>query len=233
MTETIRVLALGDGLLRDALLSRRDGGQHLDRGLAEVVAEGFGGCTVDTRYERCHGVGGLRSALQNSASTDAFGIDETAPDVVVVNVADDVIGLPERASDPGQAMLSFREDLIAVIDEIKERAGAHVLLCNVSTFDPSDNTSNFSGRDPEPFPMRAHRVDLALLNISHLLGVSLIDVDRLTAEAGCETVVPASCELSPAGSALLRDETARVLADYGFFDARPLVAQVGNRGGDR
>jgi hypothetical protein len=233
MTEEIRVLALGNGVLRDALAGRDEGGEHLDRGLAAVVAERFDGYAVDFRYQRFESIGELRTALAVPATGDKLGIDEFSPHVVVLAVGGDVIGLPQRAPDPGHAATSFHEDLVAVIDAVKLRSGAHVLVSNVSTFDPEDETSNLHGGDPEPLSMRAHRVDLVLLKLSHLVGVSLIDVDRISAEAGCRNVVPHVLELSAQGSALVRDETVRVLEDYGFFDLRPVVAQVGNRGGDR
>jgi hypothetical protein len=233
MTAEIRVLALGNGVLRNALAGRDEGGEHVEHGLSAIIAKRFDGYSLSFRYEACESIEKLRVALADPSGGDTFGLDGFSPDVVVLAVAGDVVGFPQRAAEPNLATVAFHEDLVAVVDAVKERSGAHILVSNVSTFDPEDLTSNLHGCDPEPLSIRAHRIDLALLKLSHLLGVSLIDVDRVTAEAGCRTVVPRALELSAEGSALVRDETVRVLEDYGFFDPRPVVAQVGNRGGQR
>ncbi|MDJ0955123.1 MAG: hypothetical protein QNJ81_15710 [Acidimicrobiia bacterium] len=217
MTTTIRVLALGDEVLRDSLLSRDEGGSVLDQGLAAAVAGRHDGYEATARFDE----------IGNLAKLTGFSYEDDL-DVVILGTNGDVLGL---TGDPEQGVAEFRRVLIQVFDEIRAASGAHVLVANTSTFDPADETSSLYGLATEPISMRAHRIDLALLQLSHEVGFSIIDVDRITAEAGCADAVPAALELSPAGLALVRDEVVRVLADYGFFDERSLVAQVGNRGG--
>jgi len=229
MTDSVRVLVFGDDILRDALLGSDQGDHNLDHGLADVVAREHPGCEIDLRYERHAGLDRLRRAVESQTTDEGFGPDDFVPDVIIIAMTVDAERLPERSSDPAEAVSMLMEDLMAVVDGLKDATGAHVLVCNVSTFDPDGRVSNFSGVDPEPISLRAHRIDLVLLKVSHLLGLSIIDVDRIMAEAGCGRVVPAALSLSAEGCRLVRDETERVLADYGFLDERPLVAQVGNR----
>ena len=218
MTNPVRVLALGDAGLRDALMGKGSGGAHLDAGLSDVVTKAHPDYQLAVEFAD---VGSLATFPDTIAQTD----------VVVLSAKADVAGLD--SGDPEAAVAAFRDNLISTFDRIKDQAGAHVLVVNTSTFDPNDETSSLYGLTEEPTSMRSHRINLALLKASHELGLSIIDVDRITAEAGCGNVVPAALELTPQGSALVRDETARVLEDYGFFDERSVVEQVGNRGGGK
>ena len=216
MTKTVRVVAFGDAGLRNALLAKNAGGDHLDAGLSQAVSAAHGEHQAEVQFIES-------GTLQDMEA----GIGEA--DVVVLSTTNDVRALV--GDDPHAAVTRFHNNLVSVFDQIKASSGAHVLVTNASTFDPADQTSSLFGLDEEPLSMRAHRVNLSLLQTSHEIGMSIIDVDRITAEAGCGSVVSAALELSPEGSALVRDETVRVLADYGFFDERSLVEQVGNRGG--
>ncbi len=220
MTTMIRVEAFGDSTLRNAFLAKSGGGEHLDQGLAESVVVKHLGGDVTLGFHEYVTPAELHVALR----------DKT-PDVVILDMAPEVAGLGARSTDPRQAVADFHDDLVAAVDKIKEESNAHVLVVNVSTFDPTDQTSSLHGLDEEPISMRAHRINLALLKLSNEIGISIIDVDRITAEAGCAGVVPAALTLSAEGSAQVRDETVRVLEDYGFFDERSLIAQVGSRGG--
>jgi len=229
MTQSIRVLALGGDVLRNAILDTASGGDHLDQGLAAALTAGAGDYELSVAYSPIDGIGELRARLAIDSIEAAFGID---PHVVVIEMSAEVESLNLRSDDPHEAVRSFHDDLVAVFDAIKSGCDAHVLVAGVSTYDPGDPISNLHGLESEPIMLRAHRVNLALFQISHEVGLSVIDVDRMTAESGGGKVVPAPLALSREGSALVRDETLRVLTDYGFFDGRSVVAQVGNRGGN-
>jgi hypothetical protein len=229
MAETIHVIVIGDDLIRNALVGKDNGGAHLRQGLAEVVADTYSGCTVDVAFAHGEGVSTLLAELQDPSIDDPLSLANNRCDVVIISTTNDVHGLADLAQDPNDAIEIFSNDLVSVIDLIKERTNAHVLVSNAATFDPLVAPASLYGIDGEPVSLRAHRVDLTLLKLSHLLGVSLIDVDRVTAEAGASVVVPAALELNQDGSQLVRDETIRVLDDYGFFDGRQLAPQIGNR----
>jgi hypothetical protein len=100
----------------------------------------------------------------------------------------------------------------------------------VSTVDPEDTVTNYHALEDDTPALRAHKVALTLIDLSHELGISIIDADRLLAEMGGERNVEGVGRYSPEASEVLCDEVLRILADYGFFEERPLVVQAG-RGG--
>lgn len=229
MTKAIRVTVLGGDAIRNALVSADMGGDHLSRGLTEIVAERPGDRAIDLSFSHIQDVPTLLTDLQDLSIDDPLSQQDNRCDVVIVATTNDAYRLTDLADDPNSAMETLADSLVETVDIIKERTGAHVLVANVATFDPSVTPTSLADLDDEPLSLRAHRVDLILLKLSHLLGVSIIDVDRVTAEAGASRVVPAAFELNSEGSQLVRDETLRVLDDYGFFDERQLAPQVGNR----
>jgi hypothetical protein len=69
--------------------------------------------------------------------------------------------------------------------------------------------------------------------LSQELGISIIDIDRVLGEGGLRLDGDISAERDPLP--VLRTETLRVIEDYGYFDDRPITAQLGRigvRGGD-
>jgi predicted enzyme involved in methoxymalonyl-ACP biosynthesis len=212
--------------VRDAVLSRSDGGAKLDRGLRERVSDAHPHLEVRVTVEPSAGFAPLRAELEDGSSS----LFEANPDIVVLSIADDVAALPSRAVSAEEAVQRVRADLVAIIDLIKSRIGAHILVAGVSTVDPADETFNFQGLAQEPVSLRAHRLDLMLVGVSHDEGISIIDVDRLVAEIGAATAVTAAMEYSARGCDAIATEIVSILEDYGFFDDRPLLAQVGAKG---
>lgn len=227
MTDAInlRLFAYGGADSLDALVSRQAGGRKLDKGVAERIADGYPHVTVDVTVEQGGGVAELRRTLEDGTSpilSGDFGI-------VILSIADDVAGLPERGEDPIAAVESVKADLVAAVGIIKEQGGAHVLVANASTVDPDDHVYNYHGRAVDPVALRIHRLDLMLIAVSHEEGVSIIDVDRLIAELGGAGNVLAATRYSENACERIAVETVRILEDYGFFDERPILAQVGAR----
>jgi hypothetical protein len=212
--------------VRDAVLSRHDGGAKLDRGLRERVVDAHPEVEIRVAVEPSSGFAALRAELENGSSS----LLTADPDIVVLSIADDVAALPERALSTEEAVQAVRADLVAITDLIKSRIGAHVLVAGVSTVDPTDETCNYQGLAQEPLSLRAHRLDLMLVGVSHDEGISIIDVDRLVAEIGAATAVTGAMEYSARGCDAIATEIVRILEDYGFFDDRPLLAQVGAKG---
>ena len=153
--------------------------------------------------------------------------------IVILSVADDVHSLPGRAAATEEAVQGVRADLVAVIQLIKDKLGAHVLVANHSTVDPGDRTFNFQGVSPEPTSLRIQRLDLMLVGVSHEEGVSIIDIDRKVAELGAGENVVGAMQYGPKAADVISGEVIRILEDYGFFDDRPLLAQVGAKGGSK
>jgi hypothetical protein len=71
-----------------------------------------------------------------------------------------------------------------------------------------------------------------LVRVSHDLGISVVDVDRALAEIGAAGKLDAAMVYGPEAAARIADEAVAVLADYGFFDDRPLLEQVGAAAGE-
>ena len=223
----IKIFVVGGADIVDAAVSKADGGAKLDRGVRELVASEFSGVVIETLYEKSANFASLRSAL---ASGDSNLIAER-PQIVLLSIASDVIALGSEGISTEEDVRRVRADLVAVIELIKEKVGAHVLIAGVSTLDPSQKVSNYHGIEDEPVSLRAHRLDLMLIGVSHDEGISVIDVDRKIAELGGAIGVTAAFEYSEAGCKTIAAEIVRVIDDYGFFDDRPLLAQVGARAG--
>lgn len=229
MTETrqLKLYVKGNADIVDAVLPRRDGGGKIDRGVSELVAERFPGYEVTAVAEPSSGFADLREQLENGSAA-MLG---AAPDIVVLSIADDVRCLASRGANAEQAVQNVKADLVAIVDAIKERLGAHVLVANASTIDPSDATHNYHGLDVDPLPLQVHRLAHMLVGVSHEEGISIVDVDRLIAEMGAADNVESAMTYGPEACAKIAAEIVRILEDYGFFDERTLVAQVGAKGG--
>lgn len=225
MTETrvLEVFIKGNADIVDATLGRADGGAKLDAGLRELVAERYSGYALNVVAEGATGFADLRRELEDGTAS----MLTASPDIVVLSIADDVRSLPTRAASPEEAVQSVRADLVAVVNTIKDKLGAHILVANASTIDPADATHNYHGVAEEPVPLRVHRLVHMLVRVSHDEGISIIDIDRLIAELGAADHVEAAMSYSAAACAAIAAEVVRILEDYGFFDERKLVAQVG------
>ncbi len=221
----LTVLVKANADVADAVLSHSDGGGKLDRGLSDRIAAAHPGVRLKVSHHPSGGFAELRAELESGTSP----MIEQSPDIVILSVADDALRPSGDGFGSEQFVNRIRDDLVAAIELIKQHAGAHVLVAGVSTVDPSDQPSNYHDRSEEPFTLRAHRLNLMLVYVSHDEGVSVIDVDRLLAELGAAAGVEAAARYSKDGCERISDEIVRVLDDYGFFDDRPLLAQVGAR----
>jgi hypothetical protein len=225
----LKLFVVGGVDVVDVAVSKADGGAKLDMGVRELVASEFPGVVIETLHEGSSGFGELRSALE---SGDSRLIDEQ-PKIVLLSIARDVVELGRTRAGVGveDAVRRVESDLVAVVELIKEKVGAHVLVANVSTLDPSQKVYNYHDIDHEPVSLCAHRLDLMLVGVSHDEGISVIDVDRKIAELGGAVGVKAAFDYTTAGCETVAGEIVRVIDDYGFFDDRPLLAQVGARAG--
>jgi hypothetical protein len=120
----------------------------------------------------------------------------------------------------------FKANLARLIRAVKGRLDAHVLIYNVSTVEPDDQVHNYHGQE-DTWALRAHQLNLALMQLSVMEGISIIDVERLVAEHGASRHVLQAGRYSREVHEAIRREFLRVLEDIGFFEPRPLVMQVG------
>lgn len=221
-TTTLKILVHANADLSDALISKAAGGMLPDGGLAERITAEYG-VGVELIHEASAGFVALHSALANGSAP----MLDSGANIVILSIADDVHALPDLGATAEEAVHRSRDALVGAIRLIKQKMGAHILVANHSTVDPSGDTYNYQGVSPEPISLRIQRLDLMLIGVSHEEGISIIDVDRKVAETGAGGNLSAPMRYLPEAAAIIAGETIRVLADYGFFDDRPLLAQVG------
>jgi hypothetical protein len=122
-----------------------------------------------------------------------------------------------------------RKNYIELIRTVRQKTGAHVIFFNCSTYDPADSVYNYSKTAGDTLTLRLHRLNLAIMQVSQTEGISVMDVDRRIAELGAGEHVQAPVTYSPTASQAIAEEFYAMLKDIGFFEKRPLVAQVGRK----
>lgn len=220
-TTQLKVFVKGNRDLIDVVMSRADGGAKLDEGVAERVSRRHPHVSVVVAGAPSDGFGALNAELQS----DSSALLEFEPDVVLLSAADDIQRIQESASE--EVVRQINADLMSVISAIKQRAGAHILIANASTIAPGVAVHDYSKEDGEPFSLAAHRMAYMLVRVSHAEGISIVDVDTLLAGLGGAEHVQAAMRYSDRASSVVADEIVRILEDYGFFDERSLIEQVG------
>lgn len=207
--------------LRDVVLSKADGGQYLEKGLKECLSE----VSADSVYEVVvEDFSGVESLLGGGAITAG------SPDIVILSLAAEMERL-KGLDNPDDDVAAVRADLVAAIRRIKEELGAHILVTNVSTLDPSDPVFTYHGVEEQPWTLRGHRLNLMLIGVSHDEGISIVDVDRKIAEVGGDRAVVGAARYSEVGCQTILEEIVRIVEDYGFLDDRPIMEQVGAAAG--
>ena len=212
--------------LADVVLSKADGGAHLEKGLKERLSGLAEAIDFTVNVEEYSGLGSLLDDL----AADNPALAGSAPDVVILSLAAEMDRLKEVGKSE-TALAAVRADLVAAIRQIKEKVGAHILIANVSTLDPANPAFTYHGVTEEPWNLRGHRLNLMLIEVSHDEGISIIDVDRKIAEVGGDAAVTAAARYSRSGCEGIVEEIVRIVQDYGFLDERPLMEQVGAAAG--
>lgn len=207
----LRVFVQGCPDLVDTVCSKEEGGRKLETGLVGLVLDAH---AKSFRVEILRGASVRSDLLQDQLSAPG---DET-PDVVVLSLQLDITS--------SLGVEAFRDSLTRLIDSVKERWGAHVLLLGASSVDPDDHVHNYHGID-DTLVLRIHRFNLAALEVAVQTGISVVDTDRIIAELGGAQNVRKPFDFSPEAHRLLLRELHRVLGDIGFFEARPLMPQIG------
>lgn len=110
------------------------------------------------------------------------------------------------------------DNLKAMIERIRAHRDVPILIYNLSPVIPGDLIHCYMGLG-ETFATRIRRFNLALTELSEETGVSIVDVDALTARRGVDTVKLDAVHLTAEGYALLAEEVVRVLADTGVLEA--------------
>lgn len=224
--QSVKFVVKNAEALADVVLSKADGGGYLDNGLKERLAASGSALEFDVAVEDYGGLGELIEEL----NSENPALASASPDIIILSLAAEMERLKE-VGNSDQSLAAVRSDLVSVIRKIKETVGAHILVPNVSTLDPSDPVFTYHGVTEEPWTLRAHRLNLMLIGVSHDEGISIIDVDRKIAEVGGDQAVTGAARYSEVGCSAIVDEIIRIVEDYGFLDDRPLMEQVGAAAG--
>jgi hypothetical protein len=212
----LKLFVKGGDDVRDAILASSDGGGKATVGLRELVRERYNGAfDLVVTYEPADHCTVLLHELRKEAGGRFAGLAEE-PGVVVLGVSSDL----ETGAD------EFSRTMPEVVRILKHDIGAHVLVQNCSSIDHDDSTINYHGI-PHTLAERIHRLNLRVIELSILEGISVIDADRIVAEFGGAAHVAAPLDYSDAVCDALCSEYLRVLEDYCFFEERRLIPQLG------
>ena len=181
------------------------------------------------RWEMSHGVATWLEEMATVPSPRPVrrsAVFDFQPDLVITSIAPDVeLLVPPEA----EGTETFKANATALIEKIRQRCDASILWCNTTTVGQDVEPTNHHRLIVEPRSLKVHRLCLALVELSLELGISIIDIDRVLGEAGLGLDGGGNAERDPLPA--LREETLRVIEDYGYFDDRPITAQVGRIGG--
>ena len=208
MPETVSTRRLHVLVLAGPDLARTTGATG-DALAAALRAAGRGECAVDVRLEPCPPTD--RLAQNVSERTDLGDID-----VMVLATSAALQTRPE-----GDLRATFF-DAVAALMPVARAADIRVLLANDSTVVRRDRLL-----PQDPLSLDIARLNLAALELSVATGLSVIDVDRLVAELGGENHVDDALRYSATVREAIVAEVVRVIEDYGFFDDRALLEQIG------
>ena len=119
---------------------------------------------------------------------------------------------------PEQSMAN----LAAIVSRLQAVRDVPVMIYNLSFIMPGDGVHCYLGLD-ETYPTRIRRFNLALVELSQEIGISIIDVDAVVARHGADRLKLDTVHLTPEGYEEVTKEAVRVMDDIGVFD------NVGNR----
>ncbi|PNG24722.1 SGNH/GDSL hydrolase family protein [Methylocella silvestris] len=109
-------------------------------------------------------------------------------------------------------------NLEKIVDRIRERSQAPILIYNLSFVMPGEHIHCHLGLD-EVFSTAVRRFNLGLIELSAKTGVSIVDVDAVLARAGADGLKIDAMHLSPEGCRLVAEDVVRILCDLGLFEA--------------
>lgn len=103
----------------------------------------------------------------------------------------------------------------AIIDRVREKKPDQpILIYNVSASVPGEQVHCHLGLE-DIFSTRVRRLNLALIELSQITGISIIDVDAIVAKYGADATKHDYAHLTAAGYRYVAEEVVRVLEDIG------------------
>ncbi len=120
------------------------------------------------------------------------------------------------------------ENLAAVVERVQAERDVPVLVYNMSPIIPGDMVHCHLGLN-DIYSTRVKRFNLALIELSQAIGISIVDIDALVARGGADRMKVDAMHLTPAGYEAASNEVVRILSDLGTLDADPVEAKAENR----
>ncbi|MCT7989006.1 class I SAM-dependent methyltransferase [Laspinema olomoucense] len=205
----------------NSLLSFQEGGAKLNLGIRDLVKEKYAGkFELKTLEKPWTSSEGVLQALQKEGNAQNL-LEETI-DIVVFSIQ-------SALTESGDKVLSverYYENLVRIVRLIKEQMGAYIIFFNCCSLDPEERMHNYHNLT-DSLSLRIQKLNLALIKLSMLEGISIIDVDYILAELGGDHHVLQALDYSPAAWEAISLEFLRVIEDVGFFELRPLLVQIG------
>ncbi|MEN8239453.1 MAG: hypothetical protein ABFR53_09655 [Actinomycetota bacterium] len=116
---------------------------------------------------------------------------------------------------PNLEVAESLENLTRIAEVLTSR-GHHVVVYNVSTYDPTDRTHRYPGTI-DNYAVRAHQAIVGLEQMAGDAGLSVVDVDGAVAEVGAADNVPAPCQLAAAAIDFVTEEAVLAIDQSGAF----------------
>ncbi len=112
--------------------------------------------------------------------------------------------------EPAESMANLRR----IVEQLRARSAAPILIYNVSSVVPGENVHIYSGME-DLLSTRSRRFNLALIELSQETGVSIIDVDSILAREGATRLTYDTLHFNAGGCRAVAEEVVRVLDDLG------------------
>lgn len=109
------------------------------------------------------------------------------------------------------------QNLTAIVERIRQTRDVPILVYNLSPIIPGDFVHCYLGLD-ETYATRIRRFNLALIELSQAIGISIVDLDAIVARHGANTLKLDAMHLTAEGYRRVAEEVVRILNDLGVFD---------------
>lgn len=103
-------------------------------------------------------------------------------------------------------------NLSLIIDEIRKRSNAPILIYNASPIIPGEQVYCYTGLS-DSLSVRIQKFNLGLIELSSLSGISIVDVNRILATHGVEYLKLDPWHLNGVALELIAKEVARILLE--------------------
>lgn len=124
--------------------------------------------------------------------------------------------------DPLVDVETSMQNLAAVVERIQAERDIPVLVYNMSPIIPGDMVHCHLGLE-DIYSTRVKRFNLALIELSQEIGISIVDIDAVVARGGADRMKVDAMHLTPEGYEAAAYEVVRILSDLGTLDGEALA----------